>query len=157
MVIDEAQKIKNHGALVSKAVKEVGNAIGHTRIALSGAMVTCGAGRRWRWWEVRVGGLTLVSWFLLLCFKPIIFCLRRSPEEDFAWLNQHRTSSNVNGQLRSQRVKPGGNHGIEFTCNRVQKPTPNLHQKWIETLQTWRFMKLGLLHSSPTKFVVFLN
>ena len=44
MVIDEAQKIKNHGALVSKAVKEVGNAIGHTRIALSGAMVTCCAG-----------------------------------------------------------------------------------------------------------------
>lgn len=37
MVIDEAQKIKNHGALVSRAVKEVGNAIGHTRIALSGA------------------------------------------------------------------------------------------------------------------------
>lgn len=36
MVIDEAQKIKNHGALVSRAVKEVGNAIGHTRIALSG-------------------------------------------------------------------------------------------------------------------------
>ena len=112
MVIDEAQKIKNHGALVSKAVKEVGNAIGHTRIALSGAMVTCGAGRRWRWWEVRVGGLTLVSWFLLLCVKPIIFCLRRSLEEDFAWLNQHRTGSNVNGQLRSQRVKLGGNHGI---------------------------------------------
>lgn len=37
MVIDEAQKIKNHGAQVSRAVKEVGNAIGHTRIALSGA------------------------------------------------------------------------------------------------------------------------
>ena len=37
MVIDEAQKIKNHGALVSRAMKEVGNAIGHTRIALSGA------------------------------------------------------------------------------------------------------------------------
>lgn len=39
MVIDEAQKIKNHGALVSKAVKEVGNAIGHTRIALSGTPI----------------------------------------------------------------------------------------------------------------------
>lgn len=38
-MIDEAQKIKNHGALVSKAVKEVGNAIGHTRIALSGTLV----------------------------------------------------------------------------------------------------------------------
>lgn len=39
MVIDEAQKIKNHGALVSRAVKEVGNAIGHTRIALSGTPI----------------------------------------------------------------------------------------------------------------------
>ena len=38
MIIDEAQKIKNHGALVSKAIKEVGNAIGHTRIALSGRL-----------------------------------------------------------------------------------------------------------------------
>ncbi|CAK9113963.1 Uncharacterized ATP-dependent helicase YwqA [Durusdinium trenchii] len=39
MIIDEAQKIKNHGALVSKAIKEVGNAIGHTRIALSGTPI----------------------------------------------------------------------------------------------------------------------
>lgn len=39
MVIDEAQKIKNHGALVSRAMKEVGNAIGHTRIALSGTPI----------------------------------------------------------------------------------------------------------------------
>lgn len=53
MVIDEAQKIKNHGALVSRAVKEVGNAIGHTRIALSGAGFMVG-------WFERGGGLFLV-------------------------------------------------------------------------------------------------
>jgi len=39
MVIDEAQKIKNHGAQVSKAVKRIGNVIGHTRIALSGTPI----------------------------------------------------------------------------------------------------------------------
>ena len=55
MVIDEAQKIKNHGAQVSRAVKEVGNAIGHTRIALSGGSLVGLGGeehgwlRRWRY------------------------------------------------------------------------------------------------------------
>ncbi|CAE8584453.1 unnamed protein product [Polarella glacialis] len=39
MVIDEAQNIKNHGAQVTQAVKEVGNAIGHTRVALSGTPI----------------------------------------------------------------------------------------------------------------------
>ena len=33
MMIDEAQCIKNHSALMAKAMKEVGNTIGHTRIA----------------------------------------------------------------------------------------------------------------------------
>jgi len=39
MVIDEAQCIKNHGTKLTKAVKEVGNCIGHTRIALSGTPI----------------------------------------------------------------------------------------------------------------------
>ncbi|CAJ1449084.1 unnamed protein product [Effrenium voratum] len=39
MIIDEAQRIKNHNILVTKAVKEVGNIIGHTRIALSGTPI----------------------------------------------------------------------------------------------------------------------
>ncbi|CAJ1429955.1 unnamed protein product, partial [Effrenium voratum] len=34
-----AQRIKNHNILVTKAVKEVGNIIGHTRIALSGTPI----------------------------------------------------------------------------------------------------------------------
>lgn len=39
MVIDEAQCIKNHNIKMTKAIKEVGNAIGHTRIALSGTPI----------------------------------------------------------------------------------------------------------------------
>jgi SNF2 family DNA or RNA helicase len=39
MVIDEAQCIKNHKTLITKGVKEVGNVIGHTRIALSGTPI----------------------------------------------------------------------------------------------------------------------
>eukprot|EP00927_Polykrikos_kofoidii_P065493 TRINITY_DN61244_c0_g1_i1.p1 TRINITY_DN61244_c0_g1~~TRINITY_DN61244_c0_g1_i1.p1 ORF type:complete len:1017 (+),score=157.41 TRINITY_DN61244_c0_g1_i1:43-3093(+) len=39
MIIDEAQCIKNHSIKMTKAVKEVGNAIGHTRIALSGTPI----------------------------------------------------------------------------------------------------------------------
>eukprot|EP00929_Paragymnodinium_shiwhaense_P089012 TRINITY_DN49281_c0_g1_i1.p1 TRINITY_DN49281_c0_g1~~TRINITY_DN49281_c0_g1_i1.p1 ORF type:complete len:1001 (-),score=205.76 TRINITY_DN49281_c0_g1_i1:125-3127(-) len=39
MVIDEAQCIKNHNAKMTKAIKEVGTTIGHTRIALSGTPI----------------------------------------------------------------------------------------------------------------------
>lgn len=39
MVIDEAQTIKNHSSQTTKAVKEVGQAVGHTRVALSGTPV----------------------------------------------------------------------------------------------------------------------
>lgn len=39
MVIDEAQAIKNHKAKRTRAVKEVGSVIGHTRIALSGTPI----------------------------------------------------------------------------------------------------------------------
>ena len=42
MVIDEVQNIENHHAKVTKAVKAAGNAIGHTRIALSGTPVENG-------------------------------------------------------------------------------------------------------------------
>ena len=39
MVIDEAQMIKDHGAKMTKALKQVGGFIRHTRIALSGTPI----------------------------------------------------------------------------------------------------------------------
>lgn len=39
MILDEAQVIKNHNVQMTKAVKEVGEIIGHTRIALSGTPI----------------------------------------------------------------------------------------------------------------------
>jgi len=39
MILDEAQCIKNHNIKMTRAVKEVGSTIGHTRIALSGTPI----------------------------------------------------------------------------------------------------------------------
>eukprot|EP00930_Biecheleria_cincta_P025712 TRINITY_DN18255_c0_g1_i2.p1 TRINITY_DN18255_c0_g1~~TRINITY_DN18255_c0_g1_i2.p1 ORF type:complete len:1185 (-),score=207.22 TRINITY_DN18255_c0_g1_i2:503-4057(-) len=39
MIIDEAQHIKNHTAQVTQAIKDIGNSIGHTRVALTGTPV----------------------------------------------------------------------------------------------------------------------
>jgi len=39
MILDEAQHIKNPKALVTKAVKQIGNIVGHSRFALSGTPV----------------------------------------------------------------------------------------------------------------------